>query len=141
MTDIGGRLKEERERLGFSQPSFGSLGGKTKKTVMQWESGEQFPNAAFLAAIAAHGADVQYIITGRHGQASMTEAQELAGYVVEVLSPPEAQAVRALRASGALHSTSIQITGDGNQAAGRDLINHSQGAIHEKTRNGGRRKG
>ena len=56
------------------------------------------------------------------------------GYVkdleFEVLSPAEAKVVHALRAGNALPSTTIQITGDGNQAAGRDL-NHSQGAKSE----------
>lgn len=35
-----------------------------KTTVLAWEHGTAFPNAAFLAAIAQLGADVRYIITG-----------------------------------------------------------------------------
>lgn len=118
VTSIGDRLKEERERLGYSQPAFGALGGKTKKTVMQWEGGDQYPNAAFLSAVAAQGADVQYILTGMHGAPALRIEQERAGYVVEVLSPAEAQALRALRASGALVSVSQTISGNANQVVG-----------------------
>jgi len=58
------RLKEERERIGLSQTEFGRLGGAGKTTVISWERGTAFPNAAFLAAVAAEGVDVQYVITG-----------------------------------------------------------------------------
>lgn len=58
------RLKEERERLGLSQPRFGELTGCVKQTVIQWEKGASAPNARQLAAIAAAGADVLYILTG-----------------------------------------------------------------------------
>lgn len=59
------RLKEERERLGLSQPGFGELTGVVKQTVIQWEKGASAPNAGQLAAIAAAGADVLYILTGQ----------------------------------------------------------------------------
>ena len=63
--DISKRFKEERERLGFSQTAFAELGEATKWSLINWEAGRQTPNSAFLAAIAAHGADVLYIITGQ----------------------------------------------------------------------------
>lgn len=100
MSSIGERLKEERERLGYSQSDFAAMGSKTKKTQIEWEKGEAYPNASFMAAIAAAGADVQYILTGQHGTPAMTAEQERAGYVVRVLSPAEAVAVDALRGSG-----------------------------------------
>lgn len=58
------RLKEERLRLGYTQPDFAALAGKTKKTMIDYEKGVTSPDAKFLAAIAAAGADVQYILTG-----------------------------------------------------------------------------
>ena len=64
LVSIGDRLREERQRLDINQTQFGELGGVTKKTQMLYESGERFPDAAYLAAIAAAGADVRYIITG-----------------------------------------------------------------------------
>lgn len=62
--NIGSRLKEERERLGLTQKALGAIGDFGKTTVIAWERGTAFPNALFLADIAAIGADVRYIITG-----------------------------------------------------------------------------
>lgn len=62
---IKDRLKEERGRLGFNQPDFAALAGRTKKTMIDYEKGTTCPDANFLAAIAAVGADVQYIVTGK----------------------------------------------------------------------------
>jgi transcriptional regulator with XRE-family HTH domain len=62
--NICDRLKEERERLGFDQEGFAALGGASRHSQIDWEKGKSFPNAKVLAAIAAAGADVQYILTG-----------------------------------------------------------------------------
>lgn len=62
--DIASRLKAERERLGLSQTAFGAAGGAGKTTVIGWERGTAFPNAAFLALAAELGVDVRYVITG-----------------------------------------------------------------------------
>lgn len=87
---IAERLKEERERLGFSQPRLGELTGVVKQTVIQWEKGASAPDAVQLSAFAAAGADVQYILTGnRTGPSVLTQAQQVAGYSVEVLSKEE----------------------------------------------------
>lgn len=61
---IGDRLREERLRLGMSQTAIGEVGGVTKKTQMLYEGGERYPDAHYMAAIAAAGADVLYILTG-----------------------------------------------------------------------------
>lgn len=62
--NIGNRIKEERERLEFDQASFASLGGASRHSEIDWEKGKSFPNAKVLAAMAAAGADVNYILTG-----------------------------------------------------------------------------
>ena len=62
--NIGTRLKEERERLDLSQTALGAIGEFGKTTVIAWERGTAFPNALFLADIAAIGADIRYIVTG-----------------------------------------------------------------------------
>ena len=64
MGTIGDRLREERQRLDRNQTELGELGGVQKRAQINYESGERFPDAAYLAAIAAVGADVRYIITG-----------------------------------------------------------------------------
>lgn len=63
--NIGMRLREERERLAMSQEKFGALGGVQKRAQINYESGERQPDAGYLAAIAAAGADVLYILTGQ----------------------------------------------------------------------------
>ncbi len=62
---IGKRLREERERIGYSQLDFAALGGKTKKTQIEWEADKATPNAAFLAEVERVGVDVLYVLTGR----------------------------------------------------------------------------
>lgn len=61
---IGQRLREERERLGYTQPSFAELAGTTKKSQIDYEKDLTQPKASYLADIAAAGADIQYIVTG-----------------------------------------------------------------------------
>ncbi|HGM7876710.1 TPA: helix-turn-helix domain-containing protein [Pseudomonas aeruginosa] len=64
MSSIGERLKEERVRLGFSQPAFAGLAETTKKSQIDYEKDLTQPKAGYLAAVARVGADVQYIVTG-----------------------------------------------------------------------------
>lgn len=64
-TLVGARLKEERERLGLSQSDFAAIGGASKRSQIEWEKGTLVPNAEFLAAVAAHGVDVLFVITGQ----------------------------------------------------------------------------
>lgn len=67
--DIGTRLREERERLAHTQDSFAALAAIGKRALIHYEKGERSPDAQFLAAIAAAGADVLYIVTGARSQA------------------------------------------------------------------------
>lgn len=64
---LGNRLREERERLGFSQPKFGELMSTTKQTVFAWETDRTSPTAVQLAALAAAGVDVLYVLMGARG--------------------------------------------------------------------------
>ena len=68
---IGNRLREERERLGLTQPVFAELAGAKKRTLIDWEKDVSSPTAVQLAQLSAAGADVLYILTGqRAGGAS-----------------------------------------------------------------------
>ena len=62
---IGKRLREERERLGMSQPAFAAVADTTKQTLFSWETGKTAPDGFQLAALATAGADVLYILTGQ----------------------------------------------------------------------------
>lgn len=65
MIGIGSRLREERERLKLTQRAFGDIGGVEPNAQGKYESGERAPKADYLAAVAAQGVDVLYVLTGR----------------------------------------------------------------------------
>lgn len=74
---IGARLKEVREALKLSQTEFAQIAekagvpGATRQSQAKYEKGQAAPSAAYLAAIAAAGADVLYVLTGqRQGAAA-----------------------------------------------------------------------
>lgn len=69
MNSFWERLKEERERLGFSQEAFGAVGGVKRLAQSNYEKGERAPDLNYLAAITKVGADIQYITTGVHSSA------------------------------------------------------------------------
>ena len=81
-TSIGARLKEERERLGFSQPAFAAIGGASKGSQVSWEKGTATPNAEFLYEVARVGVDVLYVVTGRRDSAELAPEEQmvLSGY-------------------------------------------------------------
>lgn len=61
---IGSRLREERERLGLNQEGFGQLGGVRKQAQLLYEKDERKPDSDYLAAVAAAGVDVLFVLTG-----------------------------------------------------------------------------
>lgn len=76
MTTLGDRLREERAHLGLSQSEFGAAAGVGKHSQINYESNKRSPDARYLAAIAALGADVLYVLTGQRmgGAAAPTSA-------------------------------------------------------------------
>ena len=79
---IGGRLKAERLRLGFSQPALAAVAGVAKNTAVNWENDVSSPTANTLAAFAEAGANVLFIVTGHHVQSQTSTALPLAGLTV-----------------------------------------------------------
>ena len=80
---IGARLREERQRLGLSQPALAENGGVLKQAQLNYEKDERVPDARYLAGVAAAGVDVLYVITGqRAGVSSLRdgEATLIEGY-------------------------------------------------------------
>ena len=65
VTTIGARIREERNRMALSQEAFGAIPGVTKQAQIKYEKDERHPDTLYLAAIAAAGADVLYILTGQ----------------------------------------------------------------------------
>ena len=70
MPNFSERLRTERERLELSQQGLAEKCGVTARSQRNYESGERNPDSAYLAAIAAAGADVLYILTGQRSGAA-----------------------------------------------------------------------
>lgn len=66
---LGNRLREERDRIGMTQPVFAEAAGAKKRTLIDWEKGVSSPTATQLEALAAIGVDVLYVLTGRRAPA------------------------------------------------------------------------
>lgn len=64
MNTFSARLREERQRLDLNQTEFAELAGVLKGAQVNYEAGKRAPDAIYMAAIAAAGADVRYILTG-----------------------------------------------------------------------------
>lgn len=87
---IGERLKQERERLGMTQPAFAEAAGAAKRTLIEWEKGTTSPNSVQLSALSSVGVDVYYVLTGEPnlflaGNESKTEKREPVARPTEVL--------------------------------------------------------
>ncbi|MEX9823256.1 MULTISPECIES: helix-turn-helix domain-containing protein [Klebsiella/Raoultella group] len=117
---IGNRLREERERLGLSQPAMGEVGGVKKLTQLNYEKGERVPDSTYLNAVAKIGVDIQFVVTGTRSAAMLSRDEE------ELLSSFRAAplavkaAVLAALTAGNSASNSINVSGQGNRVAGRD---------------------
>ena len=70
MPNFSERLRTERERLELSQQGLAEKCGVTARSQRNYESGERNPDSVYLAAIAAAGADVLYILTGQRSGAA-----------------------------------------------------------------------
>lgn len=65
MSDIGARIKSERERLGLSQDAFGAMGGVKKLAQLHYEKGKRSPTGAYFECLRQNKEiDVNYIVTG-----------------------------------------------------------------------------
>lgn len=60
----GERLREERMRLGLKQEEFAQLGGVNRNTQGSYEKNERSPDLNYLSAVAVHGVDVLFVVTG-----------------------------------------------------------------------------
>lgn len=65
MSTFGTRLREEREKLGVSQIEFAALGGAKKHSQINYEADRSSPSSDYLSALAKHGVDVMYVLTGQ----------------------------------------------------------------------------
>lgn len=147
MSTFGERLREERQRLGLNQTEFAACANVQKRAQINYESGERSPDADYLTAIAAAGADVQYIVTGvRRGDGlglsavqqavlnavdllsleKKVDAAQLAAAVVKLLAA-EVRPAAAPEAPVERYEGSKQVfNGPVGDVAGRDIVKTSR---------------
>lgn len=106
METIGERLREERERAGLSQQALGEIGGVLKQAQLKYEHGKRKPDAAYIAAIAAAGLDILYILTGERAggappEPALTPEQRALLDNYEACSPTDRAFVRKAAATAA----------------------------------------
>lgn len=79
---IGDRLSDERKKLGLSQDALATQLCVTRLTQRNYEAGKTFPDAKYLSMFEQLGADIFYIVTGRHQVVGLTSEEEalVAGY-------------------------------------------------------------
>lgn len=118
--------------MGLNQEDFGRLGGVKKNAQHNYEAGERQPSAGYLAALAAAGADVLYILTGeRRPDLPVVPAAELPSEVKarlrdaieaidEGLAATGRQATPALKAD--LVMAAYDLLGEAGQGAAAQII-------------------
>lgn len=84
---LGGRLAEERKRLGFAQGDFARRAGVSVSTQKRYEIGEREPGTSFLENVRALGVDVGYVLTGKsaRGEGTGLDSHELAEFGLAVI--------------------------------------------------------
>lgn len=99
------RLKVEREALGLSQQALAERVGVSLRSQQNYESGSRVPDATYLGALAAAGADVLYVLTGeREGPAPVTltaEEETMLSYFREASKEVRRAALGALLGASA----------------------------------------
>jgi transcriptional regulator with XRE-family HTH domain len=93
---LGGRLAEERARLGFTQSQIADFANVTRRTQINYESGERAPDAAYLKILEKKGIDPLYIVAGRretaHESVALRAAESGADYQLQGLKPANVRA-------------------------------------------------
>lgn len=85
--------------MGMTQDGFAAAGAIGKRALIHYEKAERSPDAAFLAAIAAAGADVLYILTGQRAPVGALEAAEPGASYTFARTPRERALLDNYRAS------------------------------------------
>ncbi|MGY2285221.1 transcriptional regulator [Pseudomonas gingeri] len=94
MNGFGLRLRLERLRLNMNQRDFGSAGGVFLNTQALYENGGRMPNARYLKKIAAAGADIYFLFSGkRHAVQEHSESELTLIANIRALAPPDRDAV------------------------------------------------
>jgi transcriptional regulator with XRE-family HTH domain len=85
---FGSRLREERERIGWSQEALAVLGGVKRLAQSQYEKEASSPTVRYLAALASAGIDLEYVLFGGQTRAnllSLTKKNQIESQAFEQL--------------------------------------------------------
>lgn len=93
---FGGRLAEERKRLGFKQAEFAALVGVDVPKQSLYENDKRELRAPYLSRIAAAKVDVGYVLTGRRSEHALDDEATALLCAYLVLAPELKDAVRRL---------------------------------------------
>lgn len=137
---FGDRLREERERLGMTQPVLAEVAGTTKKSQIDYEKNFAQPKSGYLTAIAVAGADVQYILTGVRSATTLTPEERL--LLDQYRASPQAVKDAALRVvmigSEPVGAVVQHIASNQGQVAGKSIKNETGASDDKKTKNKGK---
>lgn len=133
MQNFETRLKEERKRLGLKGGQLAQIGGVSAVSQSSYEKGKQLPGAAYLAAIAAVGVDVQYVLTGQRSAEPVLTPEEKAVLAAwqKASQAVRAAALAALQAGADAKKPARQIIG-GNvhtEPGGKTIIAENIGNL------------
>lgn len=133
MPNFETRLKEERKRLGLKGGQLAQLGGVSAVSQSCYEKGKQLPGATYLAAIAAAGVDVQYILTGQRSSEPVLTPEEKEALAAWRRAAPavRAAALAALQAGADAKKPARQIVGGDvhTEPGGKTIIAENIGSL------------
>lgn len=109
------RLARERVRLGLSQLEMAGLGGVALRTYANYESGDREPGVSALASWGKHGADVLYLITGKHIPALLSAEEDIVINGYRELDVRGRAGVLGLIAGMQSQGVTVQVGGDVGQ--------------------------
>ena len=136
---VGERLREERKRLHLTQEQISAVGGVRKQAQLKYEKGDSTPAAVYLAAVAAVGLDVLYVLTGV--PSPRLEGEELA-LLRQYRAAPPAVRTAVMGALGAVvvgggSSGGVIAGGQQGQVVQGDQTNHEPLPFHVGGKKGG----
>lgn len=112
---FGERLKEARKALGWSQAEAAGLAGVSREYWGRCERGVSIPGGEVLAALALHGVDVRYVLTGEREStppAVLSGEERMLVESYREAVPAVRKAAMAALLSGAAHGNGQSVVGD-----------------------------
>lgn len=99
LTNVGSRLRSERERLRLNQEDFGSLAGVTRNSQQTYEAGKRPFSVSYLLALKEHRVDIVYVLVGERSASGLNDDQARIVSAFDTLQPVNQQALLQLACS------------------------------------------